>query len=263
MKKGISILLVFLVLALFPCAALADTVTQEDFAAMQSLPDLYRYYGPVLRTYSYRSSESDSEVTQWLWYSKAKNGKPIFEFYDGLPVLAYDGFNYGYNEEGNLTAWFWLSGWEEAVESWSGPLLELPKEELLLVPEEDGSFSMIAQVGNEQSGWDIYGSLDRWKHISSVISLHYEGETVVREVLTVSPMEKPLVTMDLEALTQGGTRQVTCIRLDGTSLVLEIPQQLTLGWVENGNPRQVFLDPERTEAVTYIPAGADPVIIFE
>lgn len=263
MKKGISILLVFLLLALFPCTVLADTVTQEDFASMQSLPDLYRYYGSVLRTYSYRSSESDSEEVQWLWYSQAKNGKPIFEFYDGMPVLAYDGFSYGYNEEGVLTAWFWLSGWEEAVESWSGPLLELPKEKLTLVPEEDGSFSMIAQVNDEQSGWEIYGSLDRWKHISSVISLRYEEDTVVQEVLTISPMEKPLVTLDLEALTQGGTRQVTYVRLDGTSLVLEIPQLVQLGWVENGASRQVFLDPERTEPITYLPAGADSVTVFE
>lgn len=261
MKKGISILLVFLLLALFPCTVLAETVTREEFAAMQSLPELYRAYGSLLRTYSIRVSDSDQTMLEWGWYSETEEQKPIFGFFDGMPSLSYDGFTCGYNEEGTLTAWLWISGWEEALEAWAAPMMELPEEELELISEEDGSYSLIYRQSD--GGWELYGSLDSRKNISSVISLYDDSDAVVQEVLTFCPMENPLVGLDLEALTQDGMRQITCVRRDGTELTFQVPQLMQLGFVSEEGTCEVFLDAEGTEPVKYLPAGAEPVTVYE
>lgn len=261
MKKGISLLLVFLLLALVPCTALAETLTREEFAAMQSLPELYREYGSVLRTYSVQMSDSDEPILDWVWYSETEEGTPIFGFFDGMPSLAYDGFTIGYSEDGTLTAWLWLSGWEEAAESWAAPVLELPREELELIAEEDGSYSLIYQP--EEGGWELYGSLDSGKNISSVISLYDDSDALVEELLTFCPMEQPLVGLDLEALLENGTRLITCVLHDGTELTFQVPQLVQLGFVSAEGTCGVFLDTEGTEPVKYLPAGTDPVTVYE
>lgn len=260
MKKGISLLLVFLLAALLPCAAFAETLTREEFAAMQSLPELYQQYGSVLRTYSFQKPGDDAKALEWVWYSETEEGTPVFGFFDGMPSLACDGFTFGYSEDGTLTAWLWLSGWEEAAESWSAPMLELPQEELELIAEEDGSYSLIYEP---EEGWALYGSLDSGKQLSSVISLYDDSEIVLEELLTFCPMEQPLVGLDLEALSQDGTRLITCVCQDGTELTFQVPQSIQLGFASAEGTCGVFLDAEGKEAVTYLPAGSDPVTIYE
>ena len=259
MKKGISLLLVFLLVALLPCTALAETVTREEFAAMQSLPELYREFGSVLRTYTVQISDSEEAILEWLWYSETEEGKPFFGFFDGMPSIAYDGFTIGYSEDGTLTAWLWLSGWEEAAESWCAPVLDLPQEELELIAEEDGSYSLIYQP---DEGWELYGSLDSGKNISSLISLYSHEDTLVEELLTFCPMEEPLVGLDLEELMENGTRRITCVCQDGTELTFQVPQSLQLSWVDAGEACQVCLDPEGTQPVTCLPAGPDSITIY-
>lgn len=264
MKKTISLLLVFLLLALFPCTVLAETVTEEEFASMQSLPELYKKFGSILRTYSFHTSDSGETQQQWLWYSETEEQKPIFGCFDGVPCIAYDGVTCGYSEDGILTLWLWLSGWEEAVEDWTAPLLDLPQEELELTAEEDGSYSLIYRLYDEEpGGWELYGSLDSQKRISSIISLYDTGETVVEEVLTFSPMENPLVGLDTEALLESGTRQITYVRLDGTQQTFLVPQLIQIGWIEAGERCPVCQDAARTRPIMYLPAGAEPVTLYE
>lgn len=264
MKKGFSLLLAFLLAALLPCTVLAETVTEEEFAAMQSLPELYRKFGPILRTYSFRSSDSDTSTQELLWYAETEEQGPIFEFFDGTPSVAYDGFTIGYSEEGTFTIWCWLSGWEEAVEDWTTPLLNLPQEELELTAEEDGGYSLIHRFQDEDSSiWEFYGSLDSQKNISSIISLYDTGEIVLEEVLALSPMENPLVSLDMEELLEQGTREITLVRLDGTEQLFLVPQQIQIGWIADGEYCPVCLDAEHTQPIMFLTPGSDPVTLYE
>ncbi|MDY3917806.1 MAG: hypothetical protein SOZ59_02245 [Candidatus Limivivens sp.] len=264
MKKRISLLLVFLLLALSPCTVFAETITREEFAAMQSLPELYRKYGSVMCTYALSESGSDAECLEWVWYSETEEQKPVLGCFDEVPLLAHDGFTYGYNEEGILTAWLWLSGWEEALEKSLEPLMELPEEKMELITEEDGSYSLIYESYEESSGGcKIYGSLDDQKNISSIIRLQYTEDSQVQEILTFCPMANPLVSLDMDELMQNGTRQITYIRQDGTEQTVEVPQLLQIEWIKDGETCQAYLDPECTEPIMYLPAGSEAVTVYE
>lgn len=257
-------MLVFLLLAFFPCAVYAETITQEQYAQMQSLPELYSKYGSVLRTHSVQVSGNDFKDVEWVWYSETEEQKPVLGIFDGAPSLVYDGVTYGYDEEGALTVWVWLSGWEEALEKWTAPVMELPEEKVELISEEDGSYSLLYQSHEKNLGdYEIFGSLDSQKNISSVITIHNVNDTVVQSVLTFLPMASPLVGLDMDALMQDGMRQITYVRKDGTEQTIQVPQLVRVGWMEDGEACQAFLNPECTESVMYLPAGAESIIVYE
>ena len=264
MKKGISLVLVFLLLTLLPCTVYAETITQEEYAAMQSLPELYRKYGPVMRTYTICVPGSDTEYLEWAWYSETEEQEPVLGFFDGAPMLARDGFTYSYNEEGTLTAWFWLNGWEEAMEESVAPWIELPEEKMELVTEENGCYSLIYKSHAEDAvGYEVYGSLDDQKNLSSLIRLSFDGEKVVEEEITFCPMDNPLVALDMDALMQNGTRQITYVRQDGTEQTITVPQLLQLGWIKDGKVCPAYLDSECTEPVMYLSAGPEAITVYE
>ena len=260
MKKKLVSAILCLIL-LLQAAALADTITREQFAAGQSLPEVYRQLGPVMRTLAIGSSEEDF-IVEWVWYYETEEGLPLFVIHDeNGDRLCYNGITYANGADGYPTAAIWLRGWQESVDLWTAPLMELPESQMQLEKTDDGYTLSILMTDEDGSVWLTRCQLTMDRLLTGMTCAQ-AGE-LPQEILQISPCENVPIDREMVSLLSLETYPFTCVMQDGTEKTFEAPRGIRVSFIENDQPYSVWLDEEGNYPLSLLPWDHELIKVYE
>lgn len=258
-KKLVSVILCLILL--LQATALADTISREQFAAGQSLPEVYRQLGPVMRTLAIGIGEEDSFI-EWVWYYETEEGLPLFVIHDDNgDRLCYNGITYACGDDGYPTAGIWLTGWDENVEFLTAPLMELPESRMPLEKTDDGYTLSMLMKDEDGSVWLTRCELTKDRILTGMTC--GRANEPPQEMLQISSCENVPIDREMVSLLSLETYPFTCVMQDGTEKTFEAPRGIRVSFVENDLPCSVWLDADGNYPISVLPGDYELVRIYE